>query len=100
MTTTDRAELANMNRRRDSVKTVLEGLIAVGIAWMVAQQTQQGKDMAAIKANGEYVAKDIAKVPELMIRMSNVELTTNDLKAQQAATEERIADLETLRRVK
>lgn len=76
-----------------SIRTILESLVVIGVAWLVATSNQQTKDLVAIKVTNEYIAKMADKVPNLEIRLNSAE-------QQLVRDEKRISDLETLEKAR
>lgn len=83
----------NNQRNWNSFRIVMEGLILAGIIYLIQGNTQQGKDMVAIKTSTEYMAKNVDKIPNLEIRV-------NSLEEGKDRHEKRITDLEILERAK
>lgn len=80
-------------RNLASIRTILESLVVIGVAWLVATSNQQTKDLVAIKVSNEYIAKMADKVPNLEIRLNSAE-------QQIVRDEKRISDLETLEKAR
>lgn len=88
-----RKEDTPLQKNLASIRTVLEALVVMGVAWLVATSTQTKEDMAVIKSKLEAVDKVSTEFPEFKARVSNNQERLGD-------HERRIRDLETLRRVR
>jgi hypothetical protein len=91
-----RKEDAPLYRNLQSVRTVIEGLILIGIVWIAATQTQQGKDIVEIKTTNKYVEKLADQIPDLSTR-----IRVNEQKIEKIdKIENRVTDLEAFKKVK
>lgn len=80
-------------KKRDSMRIVMEGAILAGLLWLISNSVQQSKDIAVIRVNSDYVSQNANKVPDLILRVQKAEDKIN-------RSEERIEDLEALERAK
>lgn len=89
--------MLHMERRRDSIRVIMEGLILVGIVYVAGSTTQQSKDIAVIKVTTDNMAKNTDKVPDLIIDVRALEERQNTADKERASLETRVSDLEKLR---
>lgn len=88
-----RKEDTPLQRNLASVRTVLEALVVLGVAWLVGTGAQTREDMAVIKSKLEAVDKVSSEFPEFKARVNNNQERIGD-------HERRIRDLETIKRVR
>jgi len=86
----------NSTRNWQSVRTVLEGLILLGIVWLASSIQDQAKATIALQTQMTNVAADIASlrgqladVPALSRQLTRVETTQAELMRRQAIDEAR-----------
>lgn len=88
-----REVIGDRRSTKSSVRTILEGGILLGIGWIISSNVQQGKDVSSIKTTLEFAIKNTDKIPEMDMRIRNLEKTGEKV-------ETRISNLETLERAK
>lgn len=88
-----RKEDTPLQKNLASIRTVLEALVVMGVAWLVGTGAQTREDMAVIKSKLEAVDKVSSEFPEFKARVNNNQERIGD-------HERRIRDLETIKRVR
>jgi hypothetical protein len=71
-----RKEDTPLQKNLQSLRVVIEGLTLIGIVWIAATQTQQGKDLVEVKTKLTAAEELSKQVPDIK---SDVRLNTRDL---------------------